>query len=65
MLQEGIPLSEPEGGLLSNTWNELFKEIHLLTDQETLGRGTRVEDSRVREHRRTALPRGWQSWILW
>ena len=34
----------------------------MLTEQEILlGKGTRVESSRVREHRRTALPRGSQS----
>ena len=37
--------------------NELSKETHVLTKQKTLlGRGTRVENSRVREPRRTALP---------
>ena len=35
----------------------------MLTKQETLlGRGAQVESSRVREPRRTALPRGSQSW---
>ena len=34
----------------------------MLTKQEILlGKGTRVESSRVREPRRTALPRGLQS----
>ena len=34
----------------------------MLTKLETLlGRGARVESSRVREHRRTALPRGSQA----
>ena len=46
--------------------NELSKETHLLTKQEILlGKGTRVESSRVREPRRTALPRGSQSRVLW
>lgn len=41
---------------------ELSKETHLLTKQETLlGKGTQAESSRVREPRRTALPRGLQS----
>ena len=38
----------------------------MLTKQEILlGKGTRVESSRVREPRRTALPRGSQSRGLW
>ena len=46
--------------------DELSKETHVLTKQETLlGTGTRVESSRVREPRRTALPRGSQSRVLW
>ena len=36
--------------------NELSEETHLLTKQEILlGKGTWVESSRVKEHRRTAL----------
>ena len=65
LLQEGGPLPGPETGLLSNTWNELSKETHVLTKQEILlGKGTRVESRRVRESRRTALPRGLQSRVL-
>ena len=46
--------------------NELSEETHVLTKQEIfLGKGTRVESSRVREPRRTALPHGLQSWVLW
>ena len=42
--------------------NELSEETHVLTKQEILlGKGTRVESSRVREPRRTALPHGSQS----
>ena len=38
----------------------------LLTKQEILlGKGTRVESCRVREPRRTALPHGSQSPVLW
>ena len=66
MLQEGKPLLGPETGLLSNTRNELSKETHVLTKQEILlGKGPRVESSRVREPRRTALPCGSQSRVLW
>ena len=46
--------------------NELSKETHVLTKQEILlGKGTQVESSRVREPRRTALPHGSQSQVLW
>ena len=46
--------------------NELFEETHVLTKQETLlGRGSWLESIRVREPRRTALPCGWQSRVLW
>ena len=39
--------------------NELSKETHVLTKQKMLlGKGTRVESSRLREPRGTALPRG-------
>ena len=42
--------------------NELSEEIHVLTKQEILlGKGALVEGNRVREPRRTALPRGSQS----
>ena len=38
----------------------------MLTKQEILlGKGTQAESSRVREPRRTALPRGSRSWVLW
>ena len=38
----------------------------MLTKQEILlGKGTRVESSRVREPGRTALPRGLQFRVLW
>ena len=58
-------LSGPESVLLSTFGNELSKETHMLRKQETLlGRGAWVESSRVREPRRTALPRGSQSQVL-
>ena len=38
----------------------------MLTKQEILlGKGTRVESSRIREPRRTVLSNGLQSWVLW
>ena len=71
VLQEGGSLPGHESGLsftfLSLTLrNELSKETHLLTKQEILlGKGTRVESSRVRDARRTVLSNGLQSWVLW
>ena len=56
----------PKLGSCLTLRNELSKEIHVLTKQEILlGKGTWVENSRVREPRRTALPSGSQSWVLW
>ena len=46
--------------------NELSEETRVLIKQEILlGKGTRVETSRVREPRRTALLGGSQSRVLW
>ena len=67
MLQEGGPLPGPRIRLLSTLGNESSEETHVLTKQEILlGKGTRVESSRVREPRRTALPHGPQSsfWVV-
>ena len=65
MLQEGGPLPGPETGSCLTLGNQLSEETHVLTKQEILlGKGTRVESSRVREPRRTALPRGSQSRVL-
>ena len=50
LLQEGGPLPEPEMGSCLTFGNELSEETHVLTKQETLlGKGTRVESSKVRE----------------
>ena len=65
MLQEVEPLFQGLGFCLT-LGNELCEETHELTKQEPLlGRGTRAESSRVREPRRTVLPHGSQSQILW
>ena len=49
----------PKLGSCLTLGNELSEETHVLTKQEILlGKGTRVESSRVREPRRIALPRG-------
>ena len=46
--------------------NELSEETQVLTKQETLlGRGARAESRRVKEPRRTVLPRGSQPRVLW
>ena len=58
-MQEGGPLQGPKLGSYLAPGKELPEETHELTRQEiVLGKGTRVESSRVREPRRTALPRG-------
>ena len=45
--------------------NELYKETHVLTKQETLlGRGAQAERRRLREAGRTALPHGSQSQVF-
>ena len=66
LLQESGPLPGPETGLCLTLGNELSEETHLLTKQEILlGKGARVESSRVREPRRTDLPHDLQSRVLW
>ena len=46
--------------------NELSEETHVLSKHETLwGRGAWAGNSRIRELRRTALPQGPQSQVLW
>ena len=60
------PFQGPKLGSCLTLRNELSEEIHVLTKQETLlGKGTGVESSGVREPRRTALPLGLQSQVLW
>ena len=55
----GDPFQGPKVGSCLTLGNELSKEMHVLTKQEILlGKGARVESSRVREPRRTALPCG-------
>ena len=64
MLQEGDPFQGLKVDSYLTLRNEFSKETHVLTKQEILlGKGARAEHSRVRESRRTALPRGSQ--ILW
>ena len=66
LLQEGGRLPGPKLGSCVTLGNELSEETHVLTKQEILlGKGTGVESSRVREPRRTALPCGSHSQVLW
>ena len=59
MLQEEDPFQGPKGDSRLTLRNEFSKETHVLTKQEILlGKGTRLESSKVREPRRTALLRG-------
>ena len=59
--KKAVPFQGPKLGSRLTLRNELSEETHLLTKQEILlGKGTRVESSRVRKPRRTALPRGSQ-----
>ena len=60
------PFQGPKLGSCLTLRNELSEEAHVLTKQEILlGKGTQVESNRVREPRRTALPCGSQSQVLW
>ena len=64
--RKGDPFQGPKLGSYLTLRNELSEETHVLTEQEILlGKGPRVESSRVREPRRTALLRASQSWVLW
>ena len=64
--RKGDLFQGPKLGSCLTLGNELSKETHVLTKQEILlGKGTRVESSWVRKPRRTALPRGLQSQVLW
>ena len=66
LLQEGGLLLGLKLGSCLTLGNELSEETHVLTKQEILlGKGSRVESRRVRELRKTALPRGSQSRVLW
>ena len=59
--RKGDPFQGPKLGSCLTLGNELSEETHVLTKQEILlGKGARVESRRVREPRRTALPR-----VLW
>ena len=60
--RKGDPFQGPKLSSCPTLRNELSEETHVLTKQDSLlGKGTRVESSKVREPRRTALPCGSQS----
>ena len=62
----GNPFQGPEVGSCLTPRSEFSEEMHMLTEQEILLRkGSQVESRRVRKPRRTALPRGLQSRVLW
>ena len=62
--RKGGPFQGPKLGSCLTLGNELSKDTHVLTKQETLlGKGTWVESSSVREPRRTALPWSSQSQV--
>ena len=53
------PFQGPRVGFCLTLGNEWSEETHVLRKEETLlEKGTQVESRRVREPRRTALPRG-------
>ena len=64
--RKGDPFQGLKLGCCLTLGYELSEETHVLTKQEMLlGKGTRVESSRVTEPRRTALPHGSQCRVLW
>ena len=64
--RKGGLLPRPERGLLSNTLKWIIQRDSLLTKQETLlGKGAWTENRRLKEPRRTTLPHGSWSRVLW
>ena len=63
--RKGDPFQGPKVGPCLTLRNELSKETHVLTKQEILlGRGTQWR-AEGKEPRRTGLPHGSQSRVLW
>ena len=62
---KGDPFQDPRVGSGLTLGDVLPEETHALTEETLLGRGARVESRTVREPRRTALPPGSQSGVLW
>ena len=62
----GLPFVAGRGSPCLTLRNELSEETQALTKQQTLlGRDAQVERNSIRQPRRTALPRGSWSWVLW
>ena len=57
--REGVPFQGPRVGSCQNIQTLADKARHFI------GKGAREESSRIRAIRRTALPHGSQSWVLW
>ena len=65
LLQERGPLPGPKTGLLSNTQKLIVRgDTSADKARDFIGKGTQVQSRRVREPRRTVLPRGSLSWVL-
>ena len=65
LLQKGHPFQGLKVDSCLTLGNELSKETHVLTKQETLlGKGAWTENRRLKEPRRTTLPHGSQSQVL-
>ena len=68
VLHEGGPFQDPELGsclTLGNELSDTCADTRADKARDFIGKGTRVESSRLREPRRTALPRGSKSQVLW
>ena len=65
LLQEGDPFQGLRVGSCLTVSNEESEESHELDKKTLLGRGAWVENSRVRESRRTVQPSGSKSLVLW
>ena len=63
--RKGDPFQGPKLGSCLTLGKELSRETRANKARDFIGKGTWVESSRVREPRRTALPSGSQSWVLW
>ena len=63
--RKGDPFQGQKLGSCLTLGNDLSEETHADKARDFIGKGTRVESRRVRGPRRTALPHGSQSWVLW
>ena len=58
------PFQGPKPGSCLTLGDELSKETRVHQARDFIGKGTLVENSKVREPRRTALPRGSQGFMV-